>query len=186
MRGSLCSLLLLSCSVTLLGCGPFAPTAADKEVCLTLADLIERGVDADASRGTEKWFGVRSFGTHQLMYDYNEPTEKGRQFLFVQCQSIKQRTSVEAMAAYRMQILTSKAFAIGEIDEKMRTEGKCAGADACVLLDFLVKGQRIGNHFVVRSGRHVVSATILGPHFDDVDEWRDVVARKVEAIKALE
>jgi hypothetical protein len=177
--------ILLACMLTLAACGPFAPTDAEKAMCLTAGDLIERGGGRDVDRSEEKWLAIRSFGTHQLRYDYNDKNG-GSGALFIQCQALKQRTGVEAMVTYRMQKVVSKAIAIGKIEDKQRTEGNCKGADACVLIDLRVGNRVIGNHFVLRSGRHVVSVSLLGTYFDDPDEWRDLVARKVEAIKKLE
>src|SRR5688572_8818497 len=110
MRNKLQRLAVVAFSMAMTACGPFRPTEADKDICLTVDDLLELGLEADVNRSAEKWFGMRNFGTRQLMYDYDEPMKRGgKQILFIQCQAMKQRTSVEAMATYQMQILASKA-----------------------------------------------------------------------------
>lgn len=180
-------MLALLATVTLAGCGPFQPTDADKEACLTVDDLNDLGLDAEIERSAEHWFGMQGIGTRQLTYSYDQLTQKSGQLgLFVQCESKQDRTAIEAMTSYQLAIMTSKAMTFGGLEEKRRTEGKCKGADACVLIDFYVKDHVVGNHFVVRSGRRVVSVTLFGPHFDDLDEWRDVVAQKVEALNRIE
>jgi hypothetical protein len=174
-------------AVLLAGCGPFQPTDADKDLCLTIDDLNELGFGAEVERSAERWFGVRGIGTRHLTYRYDQTKPRsGQQVVILQCEAKQERTAIEAMTTYQLGIMTSKAISLGDIEEKRRAEGKCKGADACVLIDFYAQDRVIGNHFVVRSGRHVVSATLFGPHFDDLDEWRDVVAQKVEALDRTE
>lgn len=168
--------------LALSACGPFQPNHAEKSACLTMNDLNELGFGAEIDRTKEHWFGIRGIGTQQLLYDYNHSVRDGRGIVMIHCEATKQRTGLEAMATYRMSMATAQIVAMSDIDQKLVVDGGCKGADACRLIGFYVRDELVGSQFAIRVGSQVVAVTVMGTAFDDIEEWHDLVAKKVEVI----
>ena len=182
MRFGKCTALAALLLVCLAGCGTEEPLSeVDKSLFLRPADLIRYGFQYDDPASYEKFSKSRQIdGAYQLKYEF-QPAKSERRRVFIYASvSVAQNESDAALnegAEAIGMLIGLKASGVEE-----RELGMKAGNDQSKLR-LLVKGDKpLGNIFTVRDGRKTYFLVMTGLYFDDAEDWRKLVAPKLEQL----
>jgi len=162
--GAALAALLLAC---LAGCGTEEPLSdVDKSLFLRPADLVRYGFQYDDP------------GSYELKYEFKpDKSEQRRVFIYVSV-SVAQNESDAALnesAEAVGMIIGLKASGVEERELRMKS-----GNDQSKLR-LLVKGDKpLGNIFTARDGRKTYFLVMTGLYFDDAEDWKKLVAPKLE------
>ena len=169
--------LLFAC---LAGCGTEEPLSeADKSLFLRPTDLVRYGLQYDDPGSYEKFSKSRQIdGAYQLKYEFKpDKSEQRRVFIYASV-SVAQNESDAALnesAEAVGMIIGLKASGVEE--RELRTKS----GDGQSKLRLLVKGDKpLGNIFTARDGRKTYFLVMTGLYFDDPEDWKKLVAPKLE------
>jgi len=175
--GAALAALLLAC---LAGCGTEEPLSdVDKSLFLRPADLVRYGFQYDDPGSYEKFSKSRQIdGAYQLKYEFKpDKSEQRRVFIYASI-SVAQNESDAALnenAEAVGMIIGLKASGVEERELRMKS-GNDQGK-----LRLLVKGDKpLGNIFTARDGRKTYFLVMTGLYFDDAEDWKKLVAPKLE------
>ena len=176
--GAAVAALLLAC---LAGCSIEEPLSdADKSLFLRPADLVRYGFRYDDPGSYEKFSKSRQIdGAYQLKYEFKpDKSEQRRVFIYASvsvAQSESDAALNESAEAVGM-IIGLKASGVEERELRMKSGSQSK-------LRLLVKGDKpLGNIFTVRDGRKTYFLVMTGLYFDDPEDWKKLVAPKLEQL----
>ena len=171
--------LLLAC---LAGCGIEEPLSeADKSLFLRPADLVRYGFQYDDPASYEKFSKSRQIdGAYQLKYEFKPDGSEPRRVFIYASVSVAQSESDAALnesAEAVGMVIGLKASGVEERELRLKS-----GNDQSKLR-LLVKGDKpLGNIFTVRDGRNTYLLMVTGLYFDDAEDWKKLVAPKLEQL----
>jgi hypothetical protein len=178
IRAALAALLL----VCLAGCGTEEPLSeADKSLFLRPADLVRYGFQYDDPDSYEKFSKTRQIdGAYELKYEFQpDKSERRRVFIYASISVARNESDAalnEGAEAIGM-LVGLKASGVEERELRMR-----CGNDRSTLR-LLVKGDKpLGNSFTTRDGRKTYFVVVTGLYFDDAEDWKKLVAPKLEQL----
>ena len=171
--------LLLAC---LAGCGTEEPLSeADKSLFLRPADLVRYGFEYDDPASYEKFSKSRQIdGAYQLKYEFQPgKSERSRVFIYASVSVANNESDAalnEGAEAVGM-IIGLKASGVEERELRMKPGGDQSR------LRLLFKGDKpLGNIFTARDGRKTYFIVMTGLYFDDAEDWKKLVAPKLEQL----
>lgn len=167
-------------AVLFLGRKRYEPSFEDKAACLTMIDLARLGYQPPVDPAAEKWTGSRGRFDRSRIVEYScEYVERTACSLE---SSIEVLTcDADASLSYGARHLVSRLHPMRQIVDIEESGGRA------VLFDILGShsGYLAGSYFSVRTRRAVLSVILIGPRFDDVEEWRGVVREKIGRMESL-
>lgn len=168
--------------VCLAGCGTEEPLSeADKSLFLRPTDLVRYGFQYDDPASYEKFSKSRQIdGAYQLKYEFQPgKSERRRVFIYASVSVARSESDAalnEGAEAVGM-VIGLKASGVEERELQMKS-----GNDQSKLR-LLVKGDKpLGNIFTLRDGRKTYFLVMTGLYFDDPEDWKKLVAPKLEQL----
>ncbi|HEY7240130.1 MAG TPA: hypothetical protein VH600_13240 [Burkholderiales bacterium] len=182
MRPGLPACFLALLLVCIAGCAVEEPLSeADKRLFLRPADLVRYGFRYADPESYEKFSKSRQIdGGYQLKYEFQpDQSEPRRVFIYASVSVAKSESDAalnEGAEAVGM-VIGLKASGVEEREVRLKS-----GNDQSKLR-LLVKGDKpLGNIFTTRDGRKTYFIVVTGLYFDDPEDWRKLVAPKLEQL----
>ena len=157
------------------------PTEAEKYACITMQDLARLGYAHPIDPTRERWSATagRFDRSRTAKYEYE---------LLELTQYCSLGSEIELLTSVSDAILVYKASRLARVAWKTNKVAEIREHDReAVLFDILDRkgGIAMGTHFTVRSGCNVLTMSLIGPRFDDVEEWRGFIAERIERMDPL-
>jgi hypothetical protein len=152
----------------------------EKGVCLTVSDLVVLGYPHPVVASLESIEVLEDQGFVTVTYSYKEPWTAERAALLLHTRVQIAPSEERSLETYSK--LAARLAAGAWLDGVQRLEpAKLARSESVGLLSLLVKNAKpVGNEFVFQHKATLLCGTMLGPHFDDVNEWFDLLSAKAQ------
>jgi hypothetical protein len=155
------------------------PPLEDRKLVVTAQDLQRFGAGEIVAE-RESFASTKTIdGTHMVEYDYTFPaTEEGKSRIYIQSTAQIFAQSLSTMQMFKMQQLALKGglAVAGETTQEPAPSLLTAGdARYAMRLKSKSTGAPVGNVFMVRQGRAMLTVIIVGMSFDDAAKVEELL-----------
>ncbi len=182
----LLSAAAIGCALSLSACESGAPVEErEKAMLLRAQDLVPFGYGLADTQKYETFNKTRYFdGSMDIVYEHETPDSEQDHSLYLNVTVSFERQASDAVVSSGAQKMAFKYALKSKGIEMREVPNFYAFGDSS---DFYVlenEGKPLGNHFSGRKGARVYTVVMTGMYFEDADEWRSLIAEKLEKFSA--
>ena len=182
----LIALAAMGCVSFLSACNSGIPVdEREKTMLLRAADLVPFGYGLADTRKYETFNKTRYFdGSMDIVYEHETPETEQEHPLYLNVTVTFERKASDAIVSAGAERMAFKYALKAKGVEMREVPNFYAFGDSSDFHMIERDGKPFGNHFSVRQGARVYTVVMTGIYFDDVDEWKSLIGKKLELFSA--